>query len=894
MTATTVPAAPPLSVAQEALWYVSLLAPNRISYNETISIRKDGPFDARAFRCAFNEIVVRHEAWRTTFEIVDGEPVQMVQPAPSFDLPVVDLGHLTHDQAERRAARLAAEVSRVPYDVRRGPLLRPRLFRFPGDHHRLYLALHHLIFDGVSVYRTVLPELVAIYDALCAGRPSPLPEPRTQYADYARWEQKWITEPRVARRLEHWRQRLTPLPVLSLPLDHPRPPAPRFRGGVLPLSVPREAVDLLREVGQSVGATLFQVLATIWSLLLSRYSGQHDVVFATAADLRQRPELESVVGYCLTPMVLRIDLSGDPPFTDLVARVRNELLDGLDHLVPFERLVRELHPGGTSNANPIYQTLLILEPTTVAPDPSWSVQFMEIEIGDAVGNAKIDLELQLDQSAEGHIDGRLIYDRDLLEAATVTRVAEHFLRMARAVAADPTLTASSIPILTPAEKHRQLVEWNATATDRSTSVVHDLVQARSAWQSDAPAVSAGEQAISYAEMDCRAGSIARRLLAAGVGPGDVVALCSEPSVDLLVGVLGVIKAGAAYLLLDPELPRKRLDLMVTDSDAAAMLVHPALAARLAAPPARVLFLGESDDCVQAVPAFPDDVVPNPLCCLQYTSQAPGRPNGVPIRHASVVNLATAMAAGLGIGPADTVLSLPSTFFHVPVMELWLPLIAGARIVLAPADTASDGARLSRLIAAERVSFLHAPPSAWQTLIDTGLKATRGLRALSGGEQLSRELADQILDRCRVLWNAYGAVETTAYSTLARVERSVPVTIGRPIANTRVYVLDAYNQPVPVGVTGELLVAGDGVGSGYLDRTDLTAEAFVDDPFGPGRAYRTGDLARWLPDGELELALAQNRSRAGTSPRADRSGQRAAGHRGGAVAPVPGQSPLRCR
>jgi amino acid adenylation domain-containing protein len=858
-TAGTGSGAPPLSVAQEALWYVSLLAPNRITYNETISIRKDGPFDVRAFRRAFNEIVRRHEAWRTIFGTVGGEPVQLVQPAPSFDLPVVDLSHLTRDQAERRAVRLAAETSSVPYDVRRGPLVRARMLRFPQDEHRLYLAMHHLVFDGVSVYRVVLRELIALYDAFCAGLPSPLPEPRTRYVDYARWEQKWITGPRVAGRLEHWRQRLAELPVLPLPLDHPRPQAPRLRGGMVALSVPKDAVDRLRDVGQSAGATLFQVLASTWSVLLSRYSGQHDVVFATAADMRQRPEFESVVGYCLTPVVLRIDLSGDPPFTDVIVRVRNELLDGLDHLVPFERLVRELRPGGASNANPVYQTMLVLEPATAAPDPSWSLHQMESEIGNAVGATKLDLELELDERPEGHLVGRLIYDSDLFEAATAARMAEHWSRVVDAVAADPSLTASRIPILTAAEEHRQLVEWNATATERPSGAVHDLVHARAARQPDAPAVSAAGQAVSYADVESRAGRIAHRLLAAGVGHGDVVALCSDPTVDLVAGMLGVLQAGASYLLLDPDLPLEHLESMLADSGAAALLPQPALAARLAASSVRVLVLGEADDDEQAVPAVPVTVAPDAVCCLQYTPAATGKPNGVATAHGSVVNLATAMAADLGIGPADTVLTLPSTFVRAPVMELWLPLIAGARIVVAPADVARDGARLSRLIAAERVTFLHAPPGTWQTLIDTGLRSTRSLRALSGGERLSQALADQILQRCRVLWNAYGAAETTTYATLARVEQSVPVTIGRPIANTRAYVLDGDDQPVPVGVTGELLIAGDGVASGYLNRTELSAEAFVDDPFGPGSAYRTGDLARWLPDGELEL-VAQSDSR----------------------------------
>ncbi len=852
------PGAPPLSVAQEALWYLSLLVPHQISYNEAITIRKDGPFDASSFCRAFNEIVRRHEAWRTTFDIVGGQPVQVLQPPPRFDLPVLDLSGLTLKEAEEQAIRLAAQVSRVPYDLRRGPLLRPRLCKFPGDHHRLYLAMHHLVFDGVSVYRVVLPELVALYDAFSAGHPSPLPEPRTQYADYARWEQNWITGPRVARRFEYWRRHLTPAPVLHLPLDHPRPETQRFRGGMVPLSVPAATVRHLRAVGQSVGGTLFQVLATVWSLLLSRYAGQDDVVFATATDLRQRPEFETVVGYSLTPLVLRVDMSDDPPFTDLIVRVRNELLDGLDNLVPFERLVRALNPDGMSNANPVYQTMFILEPPTVAPDPAWSIHQMESALGAAVGNAKLDLELELDERPEGHIAGRLFYDRDLFEDATATRILGHWLHLVSAVADDPTMAASTIPLLTAAERHRQIVEWNATTTHRGPDSVHRLVAAQAARQPAAPAVSAGDGDVSYGELDRRADVVAVRLRSAGVGPGDIVALASEPSVELVAGLLGILKTGAAYLLLDPDQAPTQWALMVADSGAAAILAQRTLASRLSAPGVALLALDDVDpseevavDRAEAV-----DGEPEVVCYLQYKAGSSGRTAGIPVRHESVTNLAAALAADLGIGAADTVLVLPATLFRAPVTELWLPLIAGARVVLAPADVAGDGGLLSRRITSERISFLHASPAAWQTLIDTGLKPSRALAALSGGAPLSEELADQILDRCRVLWNAYGAAETTVYSTLARVERSQPVTIGGPVANSRLYVVDSSDNPVPVGITGQLLIAGLGLTSGYRGGSDNddadVDDRFLDDPFGPGTASRTGDAARWLAGGVVQL------------------------------------------
>jgi non-ribosomal peptide synthetase component F len=849
--------ASPLSVDQEALWYHNRLAPTWLTYNETISIRKDGPLDTAALRRAFDEIVRRHEAWRSTFEVAGGRPILVVRPAPSFALPVVDLSQLTPEQAERQAVRQMAEVSRVPYDLPRGPLVRPRLFRFPGEHHRLYLAMHHLVFDGVSVTRVILPELVALYDAFRAGRPSPLPEPTVRYSDYARWEQRWVAEPRAKRRLNHWRGHLTSLPAPSLPLDQPRPSEPRLGGGAIPLSLPQPSVERLRAAGQGAGATLFQVLATCWSLLLGRYSGQSEVVFSTAADMRQRPELQNLVGCCLTPLVLRVDLSGDAAFAELIVRVRNELLDVLVQLVPFERVVRQLPPAAdASGANPVYQTMLVLEPATEAPDPAWSLHQIDSVLANAVGSVKLDLELQLDERPDGHLSGQLIYNRDLFEPASAERMVDHWLRICGAIADDPAATASSIPTLTASERQLQLVEWNATAVERPAGAVHELIEARALAQPDAIAVSDGERAVSYAEADHQAGLVAARLRAAGVRAGDVVALLSEPSLDLVVGALGVLKAGAAHLLLDPELSAARLRLAVEDAGAATILAQPALADRLEAPAERVLLLGAPDDGEQATTAVSGAVPSAAACCVQYASRPAGEPNGVAIGHGATVNLATALAAELSIGPGGKALVLGSSLFRNPAIELWMPLIAGAEIVLAPAAAAADGSQVSRLVSAEKITFLHASPSAWQTLVDSGLRASRSLRALSGGEPLPEALANQILDRYRVLWNAYGAAQTGGYCTLARVERSAPPTIGRPIANTRAYVLDRDGQPLPLGVYGELVVAGDGLACGHPDRPGAAEEpsagALIDDPFGPGAAYRTGDLARWLPDGRLQV------------------------------------------
>jgi non-ribosomal peptide synthetase component F len=823
--------AAPLSVAQEALWYVSRLSPNRISYNEAISIRKDGAFDVDAFRRAFNEVARRHQAWHTTFDTLHGHPVQVVRPPSNFALPLLDLSRLDAAEAERRAVDIVADLSRIPYDLRRGPLLRPLLVRFSAEHHRLYLAMHHIVFDGVSVYRVVLPELVERYDAARAGRSSSPSEPAASYADYAdyaRWEQDWIVSPRVQRRLQYWRRHLEPVGEPTLPFDHLRPAPAHFRGGVVPVSLAGPTVDRLRRAGQSAGATLFQVLASVWSLLLSRYSDSQRVVFATPADLRQRPEFEAIVGFCLTPLVLSVDLSGDPSLAELAVRVRNELLDGLDNLVPFERVVRELSPGGDSNANPIYQTMIVLEPAMATPDPSWSIHTMEGEISEAVGTTKLDLELQLDERPEGHISGRLIYDRDLFEARTAVRLADQWTRLATAAATEPARSLSGVSIVTATDRRRVLVEYNATATERPAGTVGELVHAVARSDPKAPAVTSGELTVSYGELERRATRVARGLAASGVHAGDVVAVSATPSVELVAGLLGVLEAGATYVLLDPELPPAKRDRLVADSGAVIVL----------ASDGRGLDLG----------ARTKRVTPEAGCLIRYVR---GESVGVLGSHAAVVNTVTAVAGEVGLGPGDAVLALPSTLYRGGGIDLWLALTTGARIVLAPPDPAVDGAELTALMAVEHISFLHAAPGCWRMLVQSGLRALRGLRGLSGGEPLSAELAGEILERCRVLWHGYESAETGGHATLGRVEAGRPVTLGRPVANTRAYVLDEHGDPVPVGVPGELLVAGDGVAGRYLARPELTAIAFVDEPLGDGVAYRTGQRVRWRDDGTLE-------------------------------------------
>jgi non-ribosomal peptide synthetase component F len=709
------PGTAPLSVAQEALYYQSLLAPDRITYNEVLCLRKDGDLDAGLLAAAFAELVRRHAAWRTTFDTLDGAPVQVIGPAPPPpDLGPTDLGHLQPEEAERRAVALVAERGRVPFDLRRGPLVRPWLVRFPGGHHRLYVSIHHVVFDGVSIYRVVLPELVAIYRALAAGLAPPPAAPAADYADYARWQQDWVAGPRAAARLEYWRRRLRDLPAARLPADRERDERCGRRGGMVPVGLGREETAALEGVARAHRASLFHVLATAWALFLSRHTDSDEVVTATAADMRQRPEFHGVVGYCLTPLVLRVDLAGAATVGEALRRVRDEALDGLDHLAPFERVVRELPDAGGGAANPVYQTMLVFEPPGGRPHPEWSLQLMDAEAGDAVGATHgLDLELQLDQLPDGEVTGRLIYDADLFSRDTAARFARRFERVAGQMArSGSALALVDLALETPAERRRQLVEWNATRT---------------------PAPPAA------------------------------------PSADLAP------HAGGAR--------------------------------------------GPAD--------APD-------------------PEGV--------LLARWLARRFDLGPHDTVVVLPDAAARVPLLALSTPLVAGARVLCAPEGL--DGAGVSRLISAEKASFTVAPPATWAGLVATGLRGARGLRLVTAAGPVSAELAGELLRRARVVWNVYASALTGECNLLGRLEAGEPVTVGRPVANTRAYVVDRHGRTAPAGVWGELVVevvdpaAGDDTWGGPASGPGAgPAEGSL--PAGCG--VRTGDRARWLADGRLQVA-----------------------------------------
>jgi amino acid adenylation domain-containing protein len=822
-------------------------------YNEAVTIRKDGPFDADVFRRAFNEFVRRHDAWRTTFSIVGGEPAQVVNPTTVFDLPLLDLSLLSADEAEHRAAREAADVAKRPYDLEHGPLLRPGLVRFADDHHRLYLAMHHLIFDGVTLYRVLLPELVALYEAFATGNSSPLPEPVIQYGDYAEWEREWVSSPAVRRRMEYWRSHLSGAPSLEFPLDHPRPPVQRFCGQVEEITVGANVASELRSLAQQTGVTLFQVLATAFGVVLSRYSGQQDVVFGTVADLRQRPELRSLVGYSLTPLVLRLNIGGDPTVAELLSRTRSEMVDALDNIVPFATLVREIQPHRDHDSNPLFQAMIELQPPMASPDPSWSVQLMEVEIGDAIGHAKLDLDLELDERPDGRICGLLIFDTDIIKVDTARRMAGHFLTVLHAIARDATKPVSALLVLTEPERHTALIEWNATEADYPSEIcVHELVAARAKRDPHGVAVVFEGEPLTYRELDRRANAIAHRLLPMGARSGTVVGFHAERSLEMIVGLLAILKTGAAILPLDPSYPGSRLTFMIEDSGAKILLTDNRVAAL---PPVGLADVVSMEP--GSTPALREDpprgaVSARDAMYIVYTSGSTGKPKAVSIRHRSVVNLLTFSARRFNMGPGDTVGAVASFAFDMSVLDFWLPLVTGARLCVVPRDIVIDARRLNRLITEAGITFMQATPSTWQMLVEAGWTGSGDLAVVSAGEPLTSPLANSLSSRCATLWNAYGPTETTVWATLGQVEDEGPITVGRPITNVRVYILDDRGEPVPIGLSGEIAIGGAGICDGYLNRPEETSYRFVPDRFVSGsRLYRTGDLARFLPDGRIE-------------------------------------------
>ena len=843
----------PLSFAQERLWFLERLEPGGAANVVPQAVALRGPLDIDAWRRALTEIVRRHEALRTLVTEEGEGPVGVVAPAGPVPMPLRDLTHLPVEEREAEARRLALAEARRPFDLEHGPLLRAALVRLGAESHWALVTLHHIAADGWSL-RVLIAELTRLYDAYASGGVAPLPEPPIQYADHAGWQRQRLAGETLARELAFWRERLAGAPVLDLPSDQPRPAVQSLRGASVDVGLAPELTPALRRLGRDAGASMFMTLLAVFQTLLGRYTGQEALSVGTPVAGRDRVETEGLIGLFLNTLVLRTDLSGEPTFAELLARVREVVLAAHAHQeLPFERLVEDLQPERSMAHAPLFQVMFVLQPP-VEEAPALSglaATVMQAERG----AAPFDLTLSLRDTATG-VRGRLEYALDLFERGTMERLVGHLETLLAAAVAEPGRRVSELPLLTPAEKRQLFLDWNATAASYPQATLPELLAASAAARPEAVVAEHEGECLTYAELEIRANRLARYLARRGVGPEVRVGLCLERSLDLLVAVLGVMKAGGVYVPLDPAYPRERIALVLEDAATPMLVTQESLRELLPAEGAAIVSVDTERDAIarQSAAPFTCPALPDNLVYVLFTSGSTGRPKGVQVTHGGLVNFLESVRREPGLAAGEALLAITTLSFDIAGFELYLPPLVGGRVVIASRDTAADG----RLLAAELVRsgtvMLQATPATWRMLLEAGWEGDRKLLALCGGEALPEDLAVQLLPRVGSLWNFYGPTETTIWSSVLELREGEPMRVGRALANTRFYVVDRSSQPVPIGVPGELLIGGDGLARGYLGRPELTAERFVPDPFGGagGRLYRTGDLVRWRSDGRLEF------------------------------------------
>lgn len=845
----------PLSFAQEQVWLHAQMALQLPLYNEPVTIHYNGALDVAVLERSFNEILRRHEAWRTSFSVVDGRPLQVIHPALSVSIPVVDLRGVPERQRDAEALRVATEDATIPLDFANVPLFRVKLIRLADEKHRLYLTLSHIIFDGVAIYRVFLPELAAIYKAFAAGMPSPLEELTVQYPDFACWQRSLDQPQKLSEDLTYWRRQLAgELPALDLPADRPRPAVQTFRGSMYPFVLNGKLTAALKALSQSEGVTLFQTLLAAFAVLLHRYSGQNDIPIGSVTSGRDQQETHKLLGYFLNTIVLRLDVSGDITFRDLLIRARNVTIEGLAHdSVPFSTLLNELRIQRDSSRNPLFQSLFSLEPPMPEVDSAWQLTQMDVD----TGATKYDLYLELDDRRD-HILARYHYSTDLFDVTTIARMAAHWQTLLETAAATPGKRLHELSLLTQSERREILLEWNATKQDYPQETIHQLFEAQVRRSPGAIAAEFEGERRTYAELNIRANQLARHLRRLGVGPEVLVGLCVERSLDMVIALLGILKAGGAYIPLDPAYPEERLALVLSDAKPLVVVTNQTLRHRFAEAISVVLLDEESTDIArQSGENISEGPTAKNLAYVIYTSGSTGMPKGVQIEHRSLVNCLTSMRREPGHAPSDALAAVTTLSFDIAGLEIFLPLITGARLIIVPAKIAQDGVLLMHLLDWSGVTVMQATPITWRLLLEAGWKGSPRLKILCGGEALPPDLARDLTPCAGSLWNLYGPTETTIWSLVHQVRRrpngSVP--IGRPIANTQVYLLDKHLNLVPRGVTGEIHIGGDGLARGYFNRPQLDSERFIQNPFSSdarARLYKTGDRGRYLSDGRIEF------------------------------------------
>ncbi|NET44010.1 non-ribosomal peptide synthetase, partial [Okeania sp. SIO2B3] len=855
-----------LSFAQQRLWFIDKMGLISNAYNLPLALHLVGKLDEVALQKSLDGIIARHETLRTTFSSINDTPVQVIKPPFALLLPLQDLSELTSSEQTAQLQLLLQQENQQQFNLEVDLPIRARLYKLTATEHILLVVLHHIVADGWSLI-LFAQELSTHYAAALANKPSPLPELPIQYADFAAWQRNYLQGEVLETQVEYWKQKLKELPQLQLPKDHPRPAVESFKGAGLPINLSASLTSKLKQLSQEQGVTLFMTLLAGFKVLLHRYSGQEKIVVGSPIANRNRSEIEGLIGFFVNSLVMYTDLEGEPSFTEVIKRVQQTALEAYAHQdLPFEKLVEELQIERSLSQNPLFQVSFALQQSEVAK-PSFSLPNLEVswyeKIEDEV-TVRLDLELHLWVEGE-EIKGLCAYNRDLFEAETIDRMLSHYENLLKAALEYPEKPIGLLPLMSDAERKQLLVEWNNTKTDYPREkCIHELFAAQVEKTPDALAVVFAEQKLTYSQLNSRANQLAHYLQQLGVKPDLGVGIFVERSVEMIIGLLAILKAGATYVPLDPNYPPSRLNYMIEDAQLSILLTQEKLRERLPEIAAKIICL-DTDTVISTNSSQTPTVsiTPDNLAYMIYTSGSTGLPKGVNVRHRGVVRLVQ-NTNYVNFTAQDIFLQLSPISFDTSTWEIWGSLLNGGVLVVMPPHQPTL-AEIGAVIRENQVTHLWLTSGLFHLMVEEQLEDLTSLKQLfSGGDVLSVACVQKVVEElpgCQLV-NGYGPTENTTFTCCfpakanSNLEKSVPV--GKPVSNTQVYILDSYLQPVPIGVPGELYTTGDGLAKGYHNRPELTAAKFIPNPFdnnefeATSKFYKTGDLVRYLPDGNIEF------------------------------------------